>query len=101
MIKDFNATGPLKISPHFLSTADVPFFACSHIGSEKCERDSSIRAYLQKVLQTDTPLDRERTHDVAEQWVLNRHPEHTLEFQTYRVRNSMFDRKNWALVPVE
>jgi hypothetical protein len=98
MIKDFNATGPLKISQHFLSTADVPFFACSHMSPERCEPQASVRDYLRQVALTDTPIDRERTHSVTDQWGLDRHPSDTFQFKMYRVRNSMFDRNHWEEV---
>jgi hypothetical protein len=95
MIKDFNAAGPLKVSPHYMSTADVPFFACSHLGSEKCEPNTSVRSYLQQALVSETPIDRERTHDVSTKWTIERHPSNSLELETHRVRNSMFRRENW------
>lgn len=95
MIKDFNASGPLKVSPHYMSTADVPFFACSHLGSEKCESNTSVRTYLQQVVSSQEPIERERTHDVSTKWTLERHPANTLEYETHRVRNSMFKKDNW------
>jgi hypothetical protein len=98
MVKDFNAAGPIRISQHYMSTADVPYLACSHLNVEACEPNEAVQAYLRHAATTDTPLDRERTHDIAAHWTIERHPERTLLSETYRIRNSMFDLNNWTRI---
>ena len=87
MIKDFNSTGPFRQNPALMSSADVPYLACTAIGG------------CPDIPKPDTSEHRIRYHhhsfstakhlEYPEQAVYGKHNVST-------VRGSMFKKENWS-----
>ncbi len=90
MVKDFGAQGPLRISDDLMSIADVPELAVAGIGD--------LPEAQRGTLERSTSSDRERLYASlglsASEFSLDRR---ILDFLTYRVHGSMFEKENWKL----
>ncbi len=90
LFKDFAAGGDLKIDPAFISTEDMPAFACMDLFSV----DSVPSRAELKTIQNDP--HRVRMHFSGE-WEIKKHPKNTMSCTTAIVTGSIFKRENWNL----
>lgn len=86
MIKQPGATGPLRVDPALMSSADIVALICDRLGP--CP---DVPAF-------STSPGRIRTHS-AGLASIRRHAKDRFIVTTYQVNGTMFDRRNWREVP--
>ena len=89
LVKDFDARGGMRRSDTFLSNADVPSIVCSTVGScanvlpDPIENSVDDRVLTLSITEYPSRMDRTSKFDVKE---------------SYEVRNSIFDARNWKRI---
>lgn len=93
LVKDFNATGDVKTSYEFMTNADVPTIAVSHLPEELRKNPFSGKALNSEQKKDGITIIGSHKHSISEH---GKYKFNYTEDEIFHVKENLFVRENWS-----